>query len=484
LKLEYESLGEQEVKNIKEPVPVYRVLMRTEADESVPVEKKAKSRIWRKAAIALGVIVVFLAGAAGVIWNVYFRLPDVKSVPGGMKDFALPEGPSIAVLPFNNMSGDPDQEYFCDGLTENIIAGLSVDGRLLVIARNSTFAYKGKSIQVQEVSRKLGAQYVVEGSIQKTEHRIRITVQLVDAHTGHHVWSDTYDRELKDIFALQDEITMKIMAAVGMKLIRGKSIGKMLIPPSGSLEVYKKAMKASDYYHRMNREDNSLARQELEDAIALDPAFASLYTSLAWTHIMDLLYQSSQSPEISFGQANKNIKKALALDDEHYFAHIALATLYLFRKEYGKAIGGYERAIALNPSASGAYANLGHLFTVTGKAEEGVKFIKKAIRLDPIPPTFFVDYLGSAYYFLGRYEDAIEVHKRVLKRSPNNVFTHIALTAAYVASGREEEGRQQARKLLELDPAFSLDELAEKTYIKDTAEAERYIANLRKAGLK
>ena len=225
LNLEYESLGEQEVKNIKEPVPVYRVLMGTEADESVPGEKKPKSRVWRKVAIALGVIVVLLAGAAGVIWNVYFRLPDVKGVPGGMKDFELPDGPSIAVLPFVNMSGDPEQEYFSDGLTENIIAGLSSDGRLLVIARNSTFSYKGKSVKVQEVARELGAQYVVEGSVQKTKDRVRITVQLIDANTGHHVWSDRYDRELKDIFALQDEITMKIMRAVGMKLVDGEAIG-------------------------------------------------------------------------------------------------------------------------------------------------------------------------------------------------------------------------------------------------------------------
>ena len=361
--LEYEDLGEQEVKNITKPVRAYRVLMGTEAAAIVPGEKKAKSRVWRKVAIALGVIVVLLAGAAGVIWNVYFRLPDVKGMPDGMKDFALPDGPSIAVLPFVNMSGDPEQEYFSDGLTENIIAGLSSDGRLLVIARNSTFAYKGKSVDIQEVARKLGAQYVVEGSVQKTEDRVRITAQLIDANTGHHVWSDRYDRELKDIFALQDEITMKIMTAVGMKLVDGEQYGEKFIPPSGSLEVFMKIMKAYEYFSRMNKEDNILARQELEEAIALDPEYSALYSMLAMTHLMDLCFQSSESPLISFAQASKNIKKALALDDEDYVAHLALSQLYLVRKEHDKAIAAAERAIALNPNGADAYALLGFLLT-------------------------------------------------------------------------------------------------------------------------
>jgi len=421
--------------------------------------------------------------AAAVIWNVYFRLPVVKGVPGGTKEFELPEGPSIAVLPFVNMSGDPEQEYFSDGLTENIIAGLSTDGRLLVIARNSTFSYKGKSVEVQEVARKLGAQYVVEGSVQKTEARIRITVQLVDAHTGHHVWSDTYDRELKDIFALQDEITIKIMRAVGMQLVEGQEFGEKFLPPSGSLEVLKKAMKAYEYFNRMNKEDNIVARQELEEAIALDPEYASLYSFLAWTHLLDLWFQSSDSPEISFAHASKNIKKALALDDEDYLAHLALAQLYIFRKEPDKVLATLERAIALNPNGAHAYAHLGNLFAVTGKPEEGIKLIEKAMRLDPIPPDFYLTNLGAAYRCLGQYEDAIELYEKVVQRSPNNLLANLGLTAAYSASGREMEARHQAQELLKLDPSFSLDRYAE-MIMESKAEAERLISYLRKAGLK
>jgi len=484
--LEYENLGEQEVKNISKPVRAYRVVMEQEAAGSGPAEKKTKSRGWRRIVIALGVIVVLLAGAAAVIWNVYFRLPDVKGVPGGMKDFALPEGPSIAVLPFANMSGDPDQEYFSDGLTENIIAGLSSERRLLVIARNSTFAYKGTSPDIQEVARKLRVQYVVEGSVQKTEDRVRITAQLIDANTGHHVWADRYDRELKDIFALQDEITMKIMVAVGEKLVSGKQYAEKTTPPSGNLEAYEKFLKAYWYFSRMNKEDNIHARQELEEAIALDPEYPVLYSTLAYTHLMDLFFQSSKSPELSFVQATKNVKKALTLDDEDYVANLALAQLYVLRKERDKAIDVLERTIALYPNGSEAYAHLCFVLTGSGKAEEAVKLIEKAIRLNPIPPVRYHQYLADAYASLGRYEDAIEVHKEILKRSPNYLFSHLALTSLYMGFGREEEARHQAQELLRLDPAFSLDRHAEllSLTIDDKAIVERIISNLRKAGLK
>jgi Tfp pilus assembly protein PilF len=279
---------------------------------------------------------------------------------------------------------------------------------------------------------------------------------------------------------------MKIMAGVGMKLVDGGEYGETLIPPSGSLEVLMKLMKASQYLSRMNKEDTILARQELEEAIALDPGYAALYSLLAMTHFMDLNFQSSESPEISFAQASKNIKKALALDNEDYVAHFVLTHLYWLRKERDKAIAALERAIAINPNGADAYALLGNWFTFTGKFEEGIKLIEKAIRLNPIPPAQYLVYLGGAYGRSGRYRDAIEVLKQVFEHSPNNLFAHIGLTHAYSASGREKEARHQAQELLRLDPAFSLGKYAEilLIYFEDKAEAERYIADLRKAGLK
>jgi tetratricopeptide (TPR) repeat protein len=205
---------------------------------------------------------------------------------------------------------------------------------------------------------------------------------------------------------------------------------------------------------------------------------------LALTNLNDLWFQSSESPLISFAQASKNIKRALALDHEDYFAHIALSQLYSLRKEPDKAIPALERAIAINPSGALAYYFLSSLFQLTGKPEEGLKLIEKAIRLNPIPPAQYLNVLAGAYHSLGRYQDAIKVRKKVLKRSPNNLFAHIGLTADYSASGRIEEARHQAEELLRLDPSFSVERFAETLPIKDKAEVERHIGNLRKAGLK
>jgi adenylate cyclase len=243
-------------------------------------------------------------------------------------------------------------------------------------------------------------------------------------------------------------------------------------------------LKGREYILRMNKEDSILARQELEEAIALDPEYPILYSALAFTHLLDLLLPSSESPEISFAQLSKNIKKALALDDEDFSAYVALSWLHLLTQKHDKAIGATERAIALNPNGADAYAQLGILLTYSGRAEEGIKLIEKAMRLNPIPDAYQLDYLGIAYRFVGRYEDAIEVHKEVLKRSPENLFAHVWLTAAYSASGLEEQARLQAEEVLRLDPTFRIEKLADIRTMKDKAESERLIADLRKAGLK
>jgi adenylate cyclase len=245
-----------------------------------------------------------------------------------------------------------------------------------------------------------------------------------------------------------------------------------------------KLLKSYEYFNRFNKEDNILARHEAKQAIVLDPEYSKLYSVLAFTHIMDLVYQSSESPLISFAQAGKNIRKALALDGGDWFAHVALSLLNLYRKEHDKAIASAEQAIALNPNGASAYKQLGVVLIVSGRAEEGIKLIEKAIRLNPIPPSHYLQDLGYGYSKLGRYEDAIEVYEEALRLSPNSLFAHLGLTATYSASGREEKARRQAQELMRLDPTFSVEQFAEIFPIKDKAAAERIISNLRKAGLK
>jgi adenylate cyclase len=482
LGLEYEYLGEQTVKNIPEPVRIYRVLSFPGAAAHRVVQ--AKSAVARKWLVVCAIItVLILAAAAGLIWNVYFRLPAVGIISERKMAFTLPEGPSVAVLPFVNMSGDPEQEYFSDGLTENIITALSVDTRLFVIARNSTFTYKGKSVKVQEVAHELGAEYVVEGSVQKAKDRVRITVQLINANTGHHIWADKYDRDLKDIFAVQDEITMKIITALGVKLAEGEQ-ARFRAGRSDNLEVYMKGMKALGYFRRMNAEDNILARHELEEAIALAPESAPAYALLAMTYLMDVYYGSSESPLISFAQASKFLKKAIALDNENSDAHLVLANLYLIRREHGKAIAAAERAIALNRNGADAYANLGYILSLSGRSDEAIEFFEKAIRLNPIPPSHYLHQLGIAYRNLGRYDEAMEAYKKALQRSPTNLFAHLGLAATYISLGRAEEAHNEAAEIARMDPKFSLEQFEKTMPFKNKADNELFIENLRKAGLK
>ena len=315
LGLEYEYQGAQEVKNIPEPVRVYKVLsFPGAAAHRVIKAKRAVRKAWRNAIVAI-VAVIVVAGAAAVIWDIYFRLPTVESMPEGKTKFKLPEGPSVAVLPFVNMSGDPEQEYFSDGLTENIITILSAVPKLFVIARNSTFSFKSKPVKIQQVARELGVHYVVEGSVQKVKDRLRITVQLIDATTGRHVWAERYDRHLKDIFVIQDEITMNIVTALRVKLTDGEE-ARLRQKGVVNLEAYMKGLKARSYLRRQNKEANILARRYFEEAIALSPESPVHYLGLAGSHIMDLFYGSSKSPVISFAQATKSLKKAITLDED------------------------------------------------------------------------------------------------------------------------------------------------------------------------
>jgi adenylate cyclase len=277
---------------------------------------------------------------------------------------------------------------------------------------------------------------------------------------------------------------MKILSGVGMELVKQDQYAEEFLPPSGNLEAFMKLLKAYEYFYRFNREGNILARKEVEEGIALDPQYSKLYSGLALTHLFDLIYQSSESPEISFALATKNVKTALALDDEEWLAYITLGWLYLIRRDHDKAIAALERAITLNPNGADAHAQLGNMLAYSGRAEEGIKRIEKAMRLNPIPPVNYLQDLSYGYYSLGRYEDAIELNEMVLKRTPNNVIAHIGLAATYSALGRDEEASRYAEEILKLDPEFSLKQFAEILPIKEKAQLEQYISNLRKAGLK
>jgi len=403
-------------------------------------------------------------------------LPETPALP-------LPDKPSIAVLPFTNMSDDPKQEYFSDGITEEIITALSKTPKLFVIARNSTFTYKNKSAKVQKVGRELGVKYVLEGSVRKAAHRVRITAQLLDARTGHHLWAERYDRDLKDIFAIQDDITMKIMTAIRVKLTEGEQ-ARIFGKGTDNLEAYLKILQAREHFFRMNKQGSMRARQLAKEAIALDPEYAGPYTILALTHMMDLWFKFSESPKVSMKLAVEAAQKALTLDDSAPSTHVGLCMLYIMQRQHDKAIAAGERAVALSPSGASAYSSLATAFTYAGRYKEAISLFEKAISLNPFPTSIYLRDLGHAYRMAGRNEEAIAEYEKSLQKNPDDLFTHLGLAVAYVSLGREEKARAEAAEVLRIHPKFSLKHYAKTLPLKNQADVDYTISSLRKAGLK
>jgi TolB-like protein/Flp pilus assembly protein TadD len=400
-----------------------------------------------------------------------------------MTQLPLPDKPSIAVLPFANMSGDPEQEYFSDGITEEIITALSKVPRLFVIARNSTFTYKGKPVMVQKVGQELGVRYVLEGSVRRAEGRVRITAQLVDARTGKHLWAEKYDRHLKDIFALQDEITFKVIAALQVKLTEGE---QALIVAWGTenFEAYAKFLEGLEYFKRFNREGNLLARKMAEEAIALDPNYPRGYRLLASTHWLDVRLGISKSPRQSLATAATLYQKVIAMDPSEAVAHALLGMVYTMMRQHEKGLAEGEKAVALNPNAADAQCLLGIVLHFNGRHKDAIEVTKKAIRLNPFPPNWYLFSLGHAYCHAGMYEEAIAACKKALRIEPENLIAHQRLAISYSLSGREEEARAEAAEVLRINPKFSLQYWAKIQPYKNQADIELWVNGLRKAGLK
>jgi adenylate cyclase len=444
------------------------------------VEKEKAVPVWRRKSILAGGVALVLVVIALAVWNFYFR-PTVEPASVEKMAFPLPDEPSIAVLPFTNMSGDPQQEYLGDGLTEQIITSLSMAPRLLVIARNSTFTYKGKAVKVQQVAEELGVRYVLEGSVQRSGERIRISAQLIDALTGRHLWAKRYDRNLKDLFALQDEITLKIMSAIQVKLTKGETarLGKK---DTDNHEAYIKVMQGSEYFFRFNKEGNIRARKLYEEAIALDPEYATAYFRLGQTHYMDPYFRLSKSPRKSYQEAAKLLQKALAIDESHPMASSLLAIVYAMQRQHEKSLAQAERAVALYPDMAVSNVNLGGALFRVGRYEEAIQSLEKGIRLDPKGPWPYFAFLGQAYCYAGRYEEAIAALKRGIDRAPDSWLTHTTLAAIYSMAGHAEKARAEVAEVLRLDPKFSLRRYAKIVYWRK-AELEPWIAALSKAGL-
>jgi adenylate cyclase len=492
LVLIYEYLGEQTVKNIAKPVRVWRIKMEPEevrspkSEVSSPKSKGAKQKP-RRVGIAhrAWVVVGGLALITAVIVTVrYLARPPIgpqSSALSTSEALPLPDKPSIVVLPFVNLSGDPAQEYFSDGLTEDLTTALAKVSALFVIARNSAFVYKGKPVDVREVSRELGVQYVLEGSVRKADDRVRITAQLVDGASAAHVWAESYDRELKDIFAVQDEVRQKIVFALKVKLTPEEQ-ERFRRAPTDNLEAYDFLLRGVESQYRPTKEANVQARQMYEKALALDPQYIAAYTWLGWTYLEEWAMGWNQDPKV-LERAFELTQRAIALDDSLSIVHAVLGNIYLFKKQHEQAIAELEKTISLDPNYADGYSDLGCTLSFAGRPEEAIGLIQKAMRLDPHSPAPWLWMLGQAYGLTGRYEEAIAAHKKVLSRNPDFWPAHLELAVIYSEQGREEEARAEA-EILRLNPNFSLEVWRQNVPYKDPAVVERILAALRKAGLK
>jgi adenylate cyclase len=446
LNLDWEYLGEQQVKNIAKPVRAYSVRA---AATSTKVEVEIAS----------------------------------ESTSSNSKSPDQIAPPTLAVLPFVNISGDAEQEYFSDGITEDLITDLSKLTRLSVTARNTAFTYKGKAVNVQQVGKELSVRYVLEGSVRKAGNRVRITAQLIDTDSGNHIWAERYDRTLEDTFVVQDEITRNIVTALDVKLLEGEQ-AKIWRKSTQSAEAYDLFLQGQNHYRKNQSSDGvDQARRLFEQAVDLDPNFARAIAGLAHMHFMNAFLstgvESRKSLETSFELANR----AITLDDSLAYAYSVIGMNYVVSGQHDRAIVNAERAVRLNPNSGDIVGRLGVVETWCGKPESGIRNIRKAMLLTPHYPPWYLRQLGLAQLFLEQYEEAIDSIRESIARAPDLVFSHVYLAAAYEGVDRDKEAQNEVQEILRLEPGFNLQRLESGFVPRDKAHGDRLLDLLRQAGL-
>ena len=475
LPLDYEDLGEQSVKNIEKPVHAYSARLKPGAARPKP--RATHRRPLRPAFVGSAVALIILA-IGSIAWLAPWTSTTDPVAPARMT-LALPEKPSIAVLPFDNLSGDQEQEYFSDGITNDIITDLSKFSSLFVIASNSVFAYKGKSVKVQEVSEELGVRYVVEGSVQRAGEKVRINAQLIDATTGGHLWAQRYHRDLKDLFVVQEEIVQTIVATLAVKLTR-LELERVFAKPTSNLEAYDYWLRGQEYLARTTRSTNMEARQMFERAIELDPRYASAYVGLGWTHRKAAGHGWTEFPAQAVQRAEALAQTALSLE-ESAAAYRLRAYAYLLRGQYGPASDALERAMALNPNDWDSQAMVGSVMLYSGQRDEAIQAYEAALRFNPSMDVDRLFELGLAYYLEERYDEAIRTLERGVSRNPDHPFLHIALTAAYAQADRTPDATLSAAEVRRLHPFFEVASFG--TRFRNPTDRARIAEGLRKAGL-
>ena len=440
LRYGYEYLGPQRLKNIRDPIEVFRVREESEG-AAMAASPRALSR-----GIELG------------------RSP--------------PKLPSVVVLPFINLSGDPSEYWLSDGVTEDITTNLSKFHNLFVIARSSAFTYKNKSARPQQAAEELGVRYVTQGSVRKLGNRVRISVALADAESGRTIWGERYDRDVDDIFAMQDEITHMIVAATAVQIEATES-ERMRQMQASDLEAYGLVLQGQQRIFRYTRDDNQEARNLYEAALEIDPRYARAMAAVSRTLNLDWRYSWTDSPDEALNEALEFARQAALLDETDARGFGELGFVHLYRKEHEASINAYTRALILNPNDADLMADMADALAHSGRSEEAVELLQKAMHLNPFYPDQYLWHLGGAYFNLKRYEDAVDT----LLCMHNPTEGRRLLAASYGQLGRTSEAREQAAKVLEAHPSFSLERWASNQPDKYSEDLEHFVDGLKKAGL-
>ena len=480
----YEYLGEHSVKNITEPVRVYRVLMGAESAGKVIGEKRFLGKISRRAAIAAIITLIVVACGLGG-WALYlYQSKRIEPASLDKMAYPLPDKPSVAVLPFDNMSADPEQEYFSDGITEEIITALSKVPDIFVIARNSTFVYKGKPVKIKQVSEELGVRYIIEGSVRKAENKIRITAQLIDAIKGHHLWAEHYDGKMGDVFALQDAVTKKIIAALRVKLTPDRE-ANIADWGTKSVDAYDAYLQGVAYRKIHTLENIRKSLDYFKRAVELDPEFSRAHSLL--NIVYDTMRTRKFDKDLGIPDARELAEKhfKLAFKNPDAITYIGAAWSHIWKGQIDDAVNYAERGQSLLPNNPDANFTMGTALIYEGKSEEAIAFIKKAMRLNPDYPAKYLFWVGVAQFCEGQFDEAATTSARARKRNPQ--LAPVIQIAALAHLGRIKDADKILADYLKMrgwDKGPDIKWAMQWYQFKDKADRERLEEGLRMAGLK
>ncbi|MDP6786858.1 MAG: adenylate/guanylate cyclase domain-containing protein [Rhodospirillales bacterium] len=390
--------------------------------------------------------------------------------------------PSIAVLPFDNLSGDPEQEYFADGISEDIITDLSRISALFVIARNSTFSFKGQAIDIRKVAAELGVRFILEGSVRKAGNRVRVTAQLIDGADGGHLWADRYDRELEDIFAVQDEVTANIVEALKVQLTESER-SRMGVASTDIPEAYDATLRARELIYDYTAATNAEAQAGYRKAIALDPGFSTPYSGLAFAKCIQYTSGWSGADDGTLQEGFEMAQKAVALAPEDPIAHRTLGLAYTWKKDLDRALAEIDKAIGLDPNCSEAYGSKGYILTFRGRPDEAIESLNHAMRLNPLYSPIWLHFMAHAEFMRGNYEKAVELSEQRIRVQPQTDISRVLMASALGHLGRPEAARAAWAEVLEINPDYSVGQKARILPYTNPADWNRFVAGLRKAGV-